>query len=237
MDHAFTERMQRWLDSDHSSDGAVVDGARLLLALNGDKRYFERVGKNPAMFRTNVEYELKKFLRIRLANKTADDIRQMIADEMPVAEKILSEQFGSAPDRPGTPDSSSGAGDKTDRSDAGSDADDGGSTHTNPDKPRRGLRPDHESLPEEVKALWETNVERWKKIKEVYETLKSKADKPPCDRYDDCQMLADLDRHYRRDMQRYDEYVLPAEPSKKSPARKTPARVDDGSAATHNGAE
>ena len=59
MDHAFTERMQRWLDSDHRSDGADVDGARLLLALNGDKRYFERVGKNPAMFRTNVEYELK----------------------------------------------------------------------------------------------------------------------------------------------------------------------------------
>ncbi|MBQ8097214.1 MAG: hypothetical protein IJ243_09065 [Prevotella sp.] len=195
MDAQLTERIGRWLAAgDNRSPDAVVDGARLLLSLNGDRRYYERVLANPVFYASNVAYELGKYHRIRLAGQTADGIRRMLAEEMPVAEEILRTPHDATPATAGK------------KVPAGS-------------SPRRGRRPDHDSLPEEVKALWDTNVERWKKIKEVYETLKTKEDKPPCDRFDDCQMLADLDKHYRADMRSYDEY----QPASDAPVSEAPA--------------
>lgn len=187
MDDKFTRQIQEWVNSDHSSDDAVRQGALMLLRLNRNKAYYQRACKMPQVYRSNVEYELGKHLRIRLADKTIADVREMIAAEMPKAQAII---------REGAPVS-------TEEGQELPSYDENGSPIV-----RRGRRADHDQLPDEIAALWETNAERYKRIKQVFETLKANEDKEPCDRYDDCQILADLDSKYRKDMERYDSYTL-----------------------------
>lgn len=202
MDEKFTKQIQDWVGGDHSSDEAVREGALMLLKLNRNQAYYQRACKMPQVYRTNVEYELSKHLRIRLANKTMQDVKEMITTEMPKAKAILSE---------GAPTST------TEETQNLPTYDENGAPII-----RRGKRADHDKLPENIAALWDTNAERYKRIKQVFETLKANEDKDPCDRYDDCQMLADLDTQYRKDMERYDSYVIPtAKTAAKSKKSKT----------------
>ncbi len=76
---------------------------------------------------------------------------------------------------------------------------------------RKGIRPDHDQLPAEIQAIWPANAERWKKIKEAYETCKQLTE--PCDRYEYLKVLKDTWYKYKQDMARYDDYQLTADGS------------------------
>ena len=70
---------------------------------------------------------------------------------------------------------------------------------------KQGIRPDHDSLPEDVRNVWAENRERWFKIKQLYNTLL--AIEKPCDRYEYLKQLKDLWYTYKRELERYDNYV------------------------------
>lgn len=179
--------------SAHETDDAICEGAKLLLQLNRNKYYYQRVLASPKFYKSNVEYELRKFLKMRLAKKTSEDVKRMIREEMPRAKEILDEA----------------------RTSDGVVRDENGSPFS-----RKGKRPDHDFLPENIAKLWDDNAERYKKIKSVFETLKDSEDKEPCDRYEDCQMLVDLDRRYRADMMKYDDYIVTDEDRRRVCAKK-----------------
>lgn len=68
-----------------------------------------------------------------------------------------------------------------------------------------GRRPDHDALPPDIRALWEKNAERWKKLAAWHATLRALTQ--PCDRFE---YLAPMKRtwyDYKRDMARYDDYT------------------------------
>ena len=69
---------------------------------------------------------------------------------------------------------------------------------------RKGIRPDHDQLPAEIQAIWPANAERWKKIKEAYETCKQLTE--PCDRYEYLKVLKETWYKYKQEMARYDDY-------------------------------
>lgn len=69
-----------------------------------------------------------------------------------------------------------------------------------------GRRPDHDSLPGEVRKLWERNGEVWKKLRQTRETLRRMEGLEPCDRYELCKILSELDTEYRRNWTLYDSY-------------------------------
>ena len=71
---------------------------------------------------------------------------------------------------------------------------------------RKGIRPDHDQLPDNIKAIWPANAERWKKIKEAFETCKSLTE--PCDRYEYLKVLKDTWYKYKQEMARYDDFRL-----------------------------
>ncbi len=69
-----------------------------------------------------------------------------------------------------------------------------------------GKRSDHDQLPENVQAIWGENAERWKKIKQLFETLKTI--EMPCDRYEYLVQLKELWYKYKEEMERYDSYTV-----------------------------
>ena len=70
----------------------------------------------------------------------------------------------------------------------------------------KGKREDHDSLPEEIQQLWESNKDIYFRLKETFETLKTMRDALPCDRYEYLKQLEELDTKYRNNMNKYDHY-------------------------------
>ena len=70
----------------------------------------------------------------------------------------------------------------------------------------RGKRTDHDTLPETIRAIWDKNAERYKKIKQAHETCKTLT--AACDRYEFTSAIAELWEAYKKDFDKYDHYVL-----------------------------
>lgn len=194
MDHKFTQQIQDWLNAKHETDADIIKGADMLFRLNRNRFYHARATRQPQAYRSNIEYELEKFLRIRLDNKTIEEVRQMNDTVVPEAKAIIEEGEPVA--------TASEATDSSDDAELPSSDSDGVAVT------RKGKRKDHEFLPEEIAALWDINAKRYKEIKSVFETLKSMENKEPCDRYEHLKILSDLDKKYRDDMLKYDSYVV-----------------------------
>jgi len=76
-----------------------------------------------------------------------------------------------------------------------------------------GKRDDHDSLPDDIRDLWERNGEVWKKLKKTRETLRQMEHLEPCDRYELCKILSELDTEYHRNLTLYDSYQPAARPN------------------------
>ncbi len=203
MDHQFTKQIQAWLNAKHESDADIKRGADILFRLNRDRFYHARATRQPQAYRSNIEYELGKFLKIRLAGMTIEEVKQMNATVIPEAQAIISEGAPVATTEE-TTETTDSIEEETNNDDAGlpSSESDGVAVI------RKGKRKDHDFLPEEVAALWDINAKRYKEIKSTFETLKAMEDKEPCDRYEYLKILSDLDKKYRADMLTYDSYVV-----------------------------
>lgn len=75
----------------------------------------------------------------------------------------------------------------------------------------RGKRADHDQLPDTIKALWEQNSERWKKIRQLHNQLLVMVEKPgyqACDGNELCHTLREADTQLRKAYAEYDSYVI-----------------------------
>lgn len=206
MDHQFTKKIQDWLNAKHESEADIKLGADMLFRLNRDRFYHARACKQPKVYRSNIEYELGKFLKIRLDNMTIEEVKRMNDTVMPEAQSILNE--GAPIAKVATTEKTT---DETSENDTDTSSDDAELPSSESDGVaviRKGKRKDHDFLPKDIADLWDTNAKRYKEIKSTYETLKSMEDKEPCDRYEYLKILSDLDKKYRADMQTYDSYVV-----------------------------
>ena len=185
IDNKFTERIQAWLSSeDHKSNDAILEGAMILLKLNGNQILYNNIVKNPErpMWPEKLEYELKKFLKIRLDGYTRREVVQIEAKVMSEAAIILTGKKDAA---------------------AAQSAVDAGNILEEPTKGRRG---DHDSLPAEIQQLFDGNRSRYQKIRELHTQLRAMNNLQPCDRYEFLKQLEELEKDYRLNMQKYDEY-------------------------------
>lgn len=87
----------------------------------------------------------------------------------------------------------------------------------------KGKRADHDQLPADIQQLYDRNGELFPKIKATYNTLLQMESAEPCDRYEHLKVLAELDREYRANWNRYDSYVIV--PSVEGDAQQTAAAV------------
>lgn len=76
----------------------------------------------------------------------------------------------------------------------------------------KGLRADHEQLPDEIKAKYVENQNIFPRMRKLHEQLKLMGDAKPCDRYPYLKELVDLDKQLRENWDVYDAFVFPTEP-------------------------
>lgn len=188
IDPKFTQKISQWLQSDHQGEKQIQEGAMLLLQLNRDRAMYQRIIRRPQRELAFLEYKLRRFLQLRQDGRTIKDVVKIDQEITPEIKKaVTSDVF---------------------MSDVGKlpivvPAKDDGDTAS---VVRKGIRPDHDKLPENIQAIWPKNAERWKKIKEAFETCKNLTD--PCDRYEYLKVLKETWYKYKDEMARYDEYRL-----------------------------
>ncbi len=76
----------------------------------------------------------------------------------------------------------------------------------NDSAPHIGKRADHDSLPDDIRAIYERNGEVYAKMRQTYDTLRQMNDAEPCDRYEYLKILDSLDKEYRAGWQEYDAF-------------------------------
>lgn len=202
IDPKFTEEIARWLDSEHTSKKQIEAGAMLLLKLNRDQGMFQRIMRRPDREVKFLEYKLRRFLRLRQDGQTIRDVISLDKEITPeIAAAVMSNSEESDVDKLPVVDP------------AIHDGDTGCVVH-------KGMRPDHDKLPENIKAIWPANAERWKKIKEAFEACKSLTE--PCDRYEYLKVLKETWYKYKQEMARYDDYRLTDDKGSDGTTEQTP---------------
>ena len=177
LDPVLTRQLQDWLNTP-ADKRDVIAGATLYLQLSRNRALYNSVIRNPAKFHAKLEYELRKYLRIRLDRMAAADIVRLEGEVMPAVEETV-----------GLPPIS------TDDEFPGASV-------------AKGRRPDHDSLPADIRDLWDSNADRYRRIVLLFNELKAMSDAAPCDRYEKLKILAELDKTYRANLERYDSYSL-----------------------------
>lgn len=192
MDKTLTDKIVAWLNAPaHTEDADIMEGALMLLQLNRNRMLYMTISTNPKRFLKTVEYELKKFLPLRMKGKTCQDVRRE-------ADEFLSElrENGIDKEQSEGQDETSGT-DETDDTVA---------------PVRNGKREDHDQLPQNIRDLWATNAERWKRIKEIYNACLSIEN--PCDLEENLKVLKETYYAYKADYARYDSFTFKNEGDK-----------------------
>lgn len=186
MDKTLTDKIVAWLNAPaHTEDADIMEGALMLLQLNRNRQLYMTISTNPKRFLNTVEYELKKFLPLRMKGKTCQDVRRE-------ADEFLSELRENGIDK-----------EQSERQDETSETDDNDDTVA---PVRNGKREDHDQLPKNIRDIWEANAERWKRIKEMYNTCLSIEN--PCDLEENLKVLKETYYAYKIDYARYDSFTF-----------------------------
>ena len=188
LDQEFTNDIQKWLDCPREQRD-LAQGALMLLRLNRNRFLHAHIIRHYDEER--LEKELTKHLRIRLKGLTQRQVAEMEQREMPRIQRTI-EQGGPAPS---------------------SEKEEG-------EKPahHRGKRADHDTLPEEVQAIYEKNGDIFRKMKQLFETLKKMENDQPCDRHEYLSILVSLDEQYRENWAEYDSWQ-PSDATEEEPKK------------------
>lgn len=189
MDQTLTDKIVAWLNAPaHTEDADIMEGALMLLQLNRNRQLYMTISTNPKRFLKTVEYELKKFLPLRMKGKTCQDVRRE-------ADEFLSELRENGIDK----EQSEGQEETT-------------GTDETMAPVRNGKREDHDQLPQNIRDIWEANAKRWKSIKELYNACLSIEN--PCDLEENLKVLKETYYAYKADYARYDSFTFENEGAK-----------------------
>lgn len=186
LDKSLTNRLQQWLDTP-PAERDIKDGATMMLQLNHNRALYNSAMQRPEKFAAKVEYELKKFLKIRLADMSVAEVVELEKKVMPAVEAIVNEPVISTDDE------------KPEGTVA------------------KGKRADHATLPPEIQALWDDNGRRYQAMSILFNELKAMSDLEPCDRFAKLQVLAKTEQAYREALAKYDGFDASATPPAPTP--------------------
>lgn len=175
--------IQRFLAIENPTDDQIQQAALLLFRLNRNRAMYNSALSNPRGVIRWVVADLNKFLQIRLHGMTnSENVEFERATEHLVSETLSSVPVGVDIDSP---------------SDEGA-----------PVPALRGQRPDHDLLPDHIRALWDDNIERYKRERALHAQLATMIDAEQCDRAELCFQLRSLDNDLRAAYASYDDYVI-----------------------------
>lgn len=123
---------------------SIMEGAELLLKLTGNKMLYSAVRLNPDKYAAHVEYQLQKHYNYRVADLTLEELKAMKKQAMEKSAAL------------GVNDTEESTTEKA-AAFAG-----------------YGRRPDHESLPDELKQLYAYNLEVRRKMQQLHLQIRTK---------------------------------------------------------------
>ena len=201
-DVKFTKRIKQWFDSEHTDEN-IREGAMLLLQMNNNRHLYQQIILRPQKMLEHLKYELQKHYGYRVDGLTLDEVRKFDREVTPILQHAVettenadTEHAELAPHLPAS------EAEITDSIDASAII-------------AKGKREDHDTLPDEIKEIWDANCQRWKRIKELFESCK--AYEQSCDRYEGLnaanqdfqKMLVTLKTDYyayKQGMEEYDHF-------------------------------
>ena len=212
IDRLFRARVIEWLSKEKHTEAELAEGATMVLQCNRNRALYNTIMRRPARYEEKIAYELRKHLRYLEDDMTLDEVKSVEARVLPVIGKVMDIEVSEEKPLPSPAHSSEPPYELTDTVVA------------------RGKRPDHDSLPEKIRAIWERNAERYKKIRQAHETCKTLT--AACDRYEYVKAIAEAWAAYKKDFDTYDRYV--AEPAGEDGGTPSP---DAGEAPSPDAAE
>ena len=193
--------MTEWLSKEKHTEAELADGAIMVLQCNRNHALYNTIMRRPARYEEKIAYELRKHLRYLKDDMTLDEVKKMEAYILPVIGKAIADTeetadkaaaaLGEIPEDSFLPAPALSSEEPFKQTDA---------------IVARGKRTDHDTLPETIRAIWDKNAERYKKIKQAHETCKTLT--AACDRYEFTSAIAELWAEYKKDFDIYDHYVL-----------------------------
>lgn len=188
IDKLFRARVEEWLSKKKHTEAELADGAMMVLQCNRNRAMYNTMMRKPYHYEEKMVYELKKHLSYLQNDMNLDDVKDMEKKILPVIEKVIEVELTEEKPLPSPALSSEEPYEQTDTFVA------------------RGKRTDHDTLPETIRAIWDKNAERYKKMKQAHETCKTLT--AACDRYEFTSAIAELWADYKKDFDTYDHYVL-----------------------------
>ena len=198
-DVKFTQKIKQWFDSEHTDEN-IREGALLLLQINNNRHLYQQIMLRPQRMLEHLKYELQKHYDYRIKGLSLDEVRKFDGEVTPLLQKAVDSTADAdklaadvAPHLPFVD------AENTDSIDATAII-------------AKGKRADHDQLPDEIKEIWDANIQRWKRIKELFEACK--AYQLSCDRFEGLnaaneefqKMLLTLKTEYYAYKQSMDQY-------------------------------
>lgn len=195
----FTQKIKQWFDSEHTDDN-IREGALMLLQINNNRHLYQQILLRPQKMLDHLVYELQKHYGYRTKGMTLDEVHKFDVEVTPLLQKAVDSTADAdklaadvAPHLPFVD------AENTDSIDATAII-------------AKGKRADHDQLPDEIKEIWDANIQRWKRIKELFEACK--AYQLSCDRFEGLnaaneefqKMLLTLKTEYYAYKQSMDQY-------------------------------
>lgn len=214
IDKLFRAKVTEWLSKKKHTEAELAEGAMMVLQCNRNHALYNTIMRRPAHYEEKIAYELRKHLRYLKDDITLDEVKSMEANTLPIIENAIIETEKTIDE------AAAATGEVPENSILPAPA-------LSSEEPyeqteiivARGKRTDHDTLPETIRAIWDKNAERYKKIKQAHETCKTLD--AACDRYEYTKVIAELWASYKKDFDTYDHYVLV--PGKDEAGTKAPA--------------
>lgn len=200
IDKLFRARVEEWLSKKKHTEADLANGAMMVLQCNRNRAMYNTMMRKPSHYEEKMVYELKKHLAYLQDDMNLEDVKKMEKKILPVISKAIDDTeeatakaaaTGEMPEDSILPAPALSSEEPYQQTDA---------------IVARGKRTDHDTLPETIRAIWDKNAERYKKIKQAHETCKTLT--AACDRYEFTSAIAELWDAYKKDFDTYDHYVL-----------------------------
>lgn len=198
-DVKFTQKIKQWFYSEHTDEN-IREGAMLLLQINNNRHLYQQIMLRPQRMLEHLKYELQKHYDYRIKGLSLDEVRKFDGEVTPLLQKAVDSTADAdklaadvAPHLPFVDAENTYSIDATAII-------------------AKGKRADHDQLPDDIKEIWDANIQRWKRIKELFEACK--AYQLSCDRFEGLnaaneefqKMLLTLKTEYYAYKQSMDQY-------------------------------
>lgn len=187
MDNNLTMQIGSFLKLEKPTDQQIMAAAEMLLRLDPgrERGIYNSALRRPQALLPWIRTDLQKFYQIRMKEFTNADVKKFNAETV----KVVVEDLKQVPEGIEKPE-------------------DGVSPVTS----IRGKRADHDTLPDNIKALWDKNSKIWEQMRGLHNQLAVMIEKPgyqDCDGNELCYQLRKLDNTLRANYKTYDEYKQP----------------------------